>query len=97
MKPDKPEDRDETWLRKMSERISRRTTPDDVKVEADEADEPEDEQEPEARSGPRSAAPISRKKKRKKHLESVWIARLVIVSRWVMLGLAIYGLWRLAS
>lgn len=97
MKPDKPEDRDETWLRKMSERIPRRTSPDDIKVEADKADETEDEQEPEAQSGPRLAAPISRKKKRKKNLESVWVARFVILSRWVMLGLAIYGLWRLAS
>ncbi len=96
MKPDKSEDHAESWLRKMSVRLSRRSTPGDIKAETEEADEPEDGQESEAQSGPRSVAPRSRKKKRKKNSDSVWIGRLIVLFRWGTLGLAMYGLWRLA-
>ena len=96
-KPDKPEDRAESWLRKMSERIPGRRSRDDIKVEAVEIGEPEDEQELAAQSDSGAVAARSKKKKRKNNTDPVWFNLLVVVFRWIMLCLAFYGLWRIIS
>ena len=85
MKPEKPEERPESWLRKMSERIPRRRSQDDVKVEAVEPDESGDEQDEKAPSG---GANRKAKKKRKKYDGCTWPV-------FIFFALAAYGAWKL--
>jgi hypothetical protein len=85
MKPDKPEDREESWLRKMADRIPRRRSRDGIKVEADEPDESEDVQDEKAPSG---GASRKAKKKRKKDDGCTWPV-------FVFFALAAYGAWKL--
>jgi len=89
MKPDKPEDREESWLRKMAARLPRRRSSEGVKQEAAEQDEPDDEPETEAQA---SAGGVTRKskKKRKKDDGCTWPVFLFF-------ALAAYGAWKLLA
>lgn len=56
MKPDKPDDHAESWLRKMSEKLSRRNKLEDVKMSSIEPEE-ESTQDHELPSGDKVARP----------------------------------------
>jgi len=81
MKPDKPEDREESWLRKMADRIPRRRSHAVVKVEPEEEDEPESD-------GPAGRSPRKPKKKPKKDDGCTWPA-------FIFFALAAYGAWKI--
>jgi hypothetical protein len=84
-KPEKPEDRAESWLRKMSERIPRRRSKDGIKAKTVEPDDSEDDQDEDAPSG---GASRKAKKKRKKDDGCTWPV-------FVFFALAAYGAWKL--
>jgi hypothetical protein len=81
MKPDKPEDREESWLRKMADRIPRRRSHAVVKEEPEEEDEPESD-------GPANRSPRKPKKKPKKDDGCTWPV-------FIFFALAAYGAWKL--
>ena len=81
MKPEKPEDREESWLRKMADRLPRRRSHAVVKEEPEEEDEPESD-------GPANRSPRKPKKKRKKDDGCTWPV-------FIFFALAAYGAWKL--
>jgi hypothetical protein len=81
MKPDKPEDREESWLRKMADRLPRRRSPAVVKEESEEEDEPESD-------GPANRSPRKPKKKPKKDDGCTWPV-------FIFFALAAYGAWKI--
>ena len=85
MKPDKPEDREESWLRKMADRIPRRRSKDGIKAKTVEPDDSEDDQDEDAPSG---GASRKAKKKRKKDDGCTWPV-------FIFFALAAYGAWKL--
>jgi len=87
MKPDKPEDREESWLRKMSEKLTRRRKSGHEKMQEMDEDEPEEEVEEKTST---SGSSRKAKKKRKKDDGCTWPV-IVIFS------LAVFGAWKLIS
>jgi len=87
MKPDKPEDREESWLRKMAARLPRRRSSEGVKQGAAELEEPEEEDEPES-DGPANRSPRKPKKKPKKDDGCTWPV-------FIFFALAAYGAWKI--
>ena len=87
MKPEKPEDREDSWLRKMAARLPRRRSSEGVKQEAAEQDEPDDEPETEAQA-PAGGVTRKSKKKRKKDDGCTWPV-------FIFFALAAYGAWKL--
>jgi hypothetical protein len=81
MKPDKPEDREEFWLRKMADRLPRRRSHAVVKEEPEEEDEPESD-------GPAGRSPRKPKKKPKKDDGCTWFV-------FIIFALAAYGAWKI--
>jgi hypothetical protein len=84
-KPDNPEDHAESWLRKMSGRIPDRRSRDEIKAEAVEPGESEDDQDDKAPSVGANRKP---KKKRKKDDGCTWPV-------FIFFALAAYGAWKL--
>ena len=93
MKPDKPEDHAESWLRKMAEKLSRRNKPEDVKMSSIEPEE-ESIQEDEPSSGERVARPKARsvrkvrKEPKAKDVPFEW-------GHLIFIALMAYGFWLL--
>ena len=81
MKPEKPEDREESWLRKMADRLPRRRSHAVVKEEPEEEDEPESD-------GPAGRSPRKPKKKPKKDDGCTWPV-------FILFALAAYGAWKI--
>jgi hypothetical protein len=81
MKPEKPEDRDESWLRKMADRLPRRRSQALVKEEPEEEDEQES-------VDPTIRSPRKPKKKAKKDDGCTWPV-------FIFFALAAYGAWKI--
>lgn len=93
MKPDKPEDHAESWLRKMSDKLSRRNKLEDVKMSSSEPEE-ESAQEDEPSYCERVARPKARsvrkvrKEPKAKDVPFEW-------GHLIFIALMAYGFWLL--